>query len=76
MSNAHSISWYLRFIEMHDYHKCKRILTFNDNHEYNAENVLGRDGVYRYEVPETDVQTLHLPSYATADVKLYFFAAK
>ena len=26
--------------------------------------------------PETDVQTLHSPSYATADVRLHFFAAK
>ena len=26
--------------------------------------------------PETDVQTLHLLSYATADVRLHFFAAK
>ncbi len=37
---------------------------------------IGRDGVYRYKGPETDVQTLRSPAYATADVRLHFFAAE
>ena len=37
---------------------------------------IGCDGVCKYERPETGVQTLHSPSYPTADVRLHFFAAK
>ena len=35
---------------------------------------IGRDDVYTYKGPETAVQTLHLSSYATADVIGFTFS--
>ena len=37
---------------------------------------IGREACIDIKGPETDVQSLHSPSYATADVRLHFFAAK